>query len=130
MDVFVYGTLTDPNRVDDLLGDWAFGPDAVLQGVHRVDGRYPTLVPGGETEGRLLRTTEIDVLDAYEGVDRGLYARVSVPRAADSGTVEVYVGDPAELGVREAVELPSDGSLLDALATYVVDHATVHSTTE
>jgi len=64
MDVFVYGTLTDPARVDELLHDWSFGPDAVLQGAHRVDGRYPTLAPGGETAGRILRTPETAALDS------------------------------------------------------------------
>ena len=44
-----------------------------------MEGTYPTLAPGGQTEGRLLVTPDVDALDAYEGVDRGLYARVSVP---------------------------------------------------
>jgi hypothetical protein len=27
MEVFVYGTLTDPDRVAAVLDDWSFGPD-------------------------------------------------------------------------------------------------------
>jgi gamma-glutamylcyclotransferase (GGCT)/AIG2-like uncharacterized protein YtfP len=128
MDVFVYGTLTDPDRVADLLDDWAFGPDAVLRGVHRVDGRYPTLVPGGETQGRLLRTTDLAALDAYEGVDRGLYARVSVARAEGEGSVEVYVGDPTRLGVADSVEIPGSGPPFDRIVAFVSDRSTVRTT--
>ncbi|WP_435347901.1 gamma-glutamylcyclotransferase family protein [Haloarchaeobius sp. HRN-SO-5] len=130
MDVFVYGTLTDPDRVDDLLDDWTFGPDAVLRGVHRVDGRYPTLAPGGEVRGRLLRTTDLDALDAYEGVDRGLYARVAVARAAADDPVAVYVGDPVRLGTAESVELAGDGPLFDRLVEFVETRATVRTSRE
>ncbi|MFC4406609.1 gamma-glutamylcyclotransferase family protein [Haloarchaeobius iranensis] len=77
MGVFVYGTLTDPDRVAAVLDDWSFVPDAVRRGAHRVDGRYPTLAPGGETAGRLLRTAATDALDRYEGVESGLYRRGS-----------------------------------------------------
>lgn len=141
MDVFVYGTLTDPGRVDALLDDWAFGPDAVLRGAHRVDGRYPTLAPGGETEGRVLRTPERDALDRYEGVDRGLYRRVSVPRRAGTGggvgsetaaddAVQVYVGDPVELAVDDAADPPDGPPSLAALADFISGRCTVVLTRE
>ena len=101
-DVFVYGTLTDPDRAAAVVGDYRFRGSAVLEGLQRVDGRYPTLAPGGSVTGRLLRTADLDALDAYEGVDSGLYVRVSVPRGApespESDGVEVYVGDPDRLG--------------------------------
>jgi gamma-glutamylcyclotransferase (GGCT)/AIG2-like uncharacterized protein YtfP len=80
--VFVYGTLTDPERVVEVLDEpreWSFVGDATLRGLHRADGRYPTLAPGGRVDGRLLETDAIGALDAYEGVDRGLYVRVPVP---------------------------------------------------
>lgn len=76
---FVYGTLTEPERVAELLDRFDLGPEATLYGLHRIEGRYPTLAPGGEVEGRLLETPETQRLDAYEGVDSGLYVRVSVP---------------------------------------------------
>ncbi|WP_248897754.1 gamma-glutamylcyclotransferase family protein [Haloplanus halobius] len=96
MDVFAYGTLTQPDRVASVVDSFVFVGAAVLEGCHPVDGRYPTLAPGGETAGRLLRTDDIDALDAYEGIGQGLYVRVSAPRT-DGGTAVVYVGDPAAL---------------------------------
>jgi gamma-glutamylcyclotransferase (GGCT)/AIG2-like uncharacterized protein YtfP len=96
MDVFVYGTLTNPERVADLVDSYAFVGPARLRGLHLVEGRYPTLAPGGEAAGRLLRTEAVDRIDDYEGVDDGLYVRVSVPRT-DGGEAAVYVGDPDRL---------------------------------
>jgi gamma-glutamylcyclotransferase (GGCT)/AIG2-like uncharacterized protein YtfP len=99
VNVFVYGTLTAPERAGEVLGPdgFSFGPDATLVGCHRVDGAYPTLAPGGETAGRVLRTPAVERLDAYEGVDRGLYVRATVP--GPDGPYAVYVGDPDRLGV-------------------------------
>lgn len=147
MDVFVYGTLTNPDRVRTVLDSFVFVGPAVLEGLRVVDGEYPTLVPpaegssgrtsdpggptdrtsdpgrptdrtsdagepndwtsGAEVAGRLLRTDEVTALDAYEGVDEGLYVRVTVP-VVDEGAVAgegptgtdeaaVYVGDPERL---------------------------------
>ena len=96
MDVFVYGSLTNPERVATVVDSYAFVGPARLHGLHLVEGRYPTLAPGGEAAGRLLRTDEVDRIDDYEGVDDGLYVRVSVPRT-DGGTAAVYVGDPERL---------------------------------
>jgi gamma-glutamylcyclotransferase (GGCT)/AIG2-like uncharacterized protein YtfP len=122
--VFVYGTLTESDRVDEVLEGrpWSFAGDATLRGLHRVDGRYPTLAPGGEVRGRLLETDAVDALDAYEGVDRGLYVRVDVP-AVDApdvdGTAAAYVGDPDRLGVADAVAWPGDGGLGERVRRYV-----------
>jgi len=55
MDVFVYGTLTEPERVAEVLDSYVYVGPATLFGLHLVEGRYPTLAPGGETGGRLLR---------------------------------------------------------------------------
>ena len=55
MYVFVYGTLTDSDRVDELITQYTFEGKVVLEGLHRVKGIYPTLAPGGRVAGRLLR---------------------------------------------------------------------------
>ncbi|SHG43225.1 gamma-glutamylcyclotransferase family protein [Halobaculum gomorrense] len=114
MDVFVYGTLTEPDRVREVLDSFAFVGAATLDGLRVVEGRYPTLAPpvdegvaGDDADtvdapgtgrtvdlaagvdaavgGRLLRTDEVAALDAYERVDDGLYTRVSVPLFAPDG---------------------------------------------
>ena len=100
MDVFVYGTLTEPDRVSEVLDSFVFVGSATLTGLRLVEGRYPTLAPGGETAGRLLRTDEIATLDEYERVADGLYRRVSVPLDASGvhpDEAAVYVGDPDRL---------------------------------
>jgi len=100
MDVFVYGTLTEPDRVAEVLDSYVYVGSATLFGLHLVEGRYPTLAPGGETAGRLLRTEGLEALDEYEGVGEGLYRRVAVPLDAPDGHPDeaaVYVGDPDRL---------------------------------
>lgn len=137
MDVFVYGTLTEPDRVKEVLDSFAFVGAATLAGLRVVEGRYPTLVPpvdadgrdaAGDTAGgalasgadaavggRLLRTDDVAALDAYERVDDGLYTRVSVPLFdADGGRrgeAAVYIGDPARLDALAA--WPGDGSFAE-----------------
>jgi gamma-glutamylcyclotransferase (GGCT)/AIG2-like uncharacterized protein YtfP len=125
MDVFVYGTLTEPERVATLLDSFAFVGGAVLDGLHPVEGVYPTLAPGGRTGGRLLRTDQRARLDAYEGVDGGHYARVTVPRADGDDRVTVYVGDPDALGVHESVCWPGEGPLATRVERYVATHDVV-----
>jgi len=125
MDVFVYGTLTEPDRVREVLDSFAFVGAARLEGLRVVEGRYPTLAPpvdsddgtggridddgiGGDAAvgGRLLRTDEIAALDAYERVGDGLYVRVSVPLVDPDGgrrgEAAVYVGDPERLDAAAA----------------------------
>lgn len=129
--VFVYGTLTDPERAAALLDDWSFAADAELAGLHRVEGEYPTLAPGGSVEGRLLVTDEMGRLDAYEGVDSGLYVRIGVPLVDDGSAddqvalcvgdqVAVYVGDPERLGADAS--WPGEGDFTERVATYVAGH--------
>lgn len=117
MEVFVYGTLTDPAHVRTVLDDWRFDGVAVLDGLHRVDGSYPTLAPGGSVQGRLLRTGEVDRLDEYEGVESGLYDRVSVPRRRDGRSVAVYVGHPDRLDAD--VAWPGEGTFSRRLRDYL-----------
>lgn len=126
MAVFVYGTLTEREQVATVLGDdarYEFVGRATLEGLHRVDGQYPTLAPGGNTDGRLLAVDDagLERLDQYEGVERGLYVRVAVPVTGAAGTdgeqCWVYVGDPARLGVD--VPWPRNGPLRDRVETFV-----------
>ncbi|MFC7156101.1 gamma-glutamylcyclotransferase [Halomarina halobia] len=117
MDVFVYGTLADPERADEVLDDYEYLGEATLSGLHRVDGTYPTLAPGGETRGRLLRTADLTALDAYEGVDRRLYTRVRVPSDTRDGSVWAYVGDPEALFA--PVEWPSDGPFPERVRDFI-----------
>jgi len=139
--VFVYGTLTDRQQVSTLLTEFTFGPSAVCHGLQRVDGRYPTLVPGGEVTGRLLSTPELDRLDRYEGVDRGLYCRVRVPvgsargsetndadqnatdhSAFDVETAAVYIGEPSKIGVGPAVGWPDAEGFSRSVRAYLETH--------
>jgi gamma-glutamylcyclotransferase (GGCT)/AIG2-like uncharacterized protein YtfP len=137
--VFVYGTLTDHDRAGAVLDEFAFRGEATLEGLHRVDGEYPTLAPGGRVSGRLLDTPDLDALDSYEGVDRGLYCRIEVPlvaaetpeqtaeatdRAAET-TCWTYVGDPDPLGVGSEVTWPGDGPFADRVRAHVRDEPVV-----
>ena len=113
MDVFVYGTLTEPERVAEVLDSYVYVGPATLFGLHLVEARYPTLVPGGETAGRLLRTEELETLDEYEGVGEKLYRRVAVPLDAPDGHPDeaaVYVGDPDRLDADAGWSDGGDGS--------------------
>ena len=128
MDVFVYGTLTNPAQVAEVVDAYVFVGPAVVEGLHAVEGRYPTLAPGGRVAGRLLRTDAVAALDAYEGVESGLYTRVSVPVAAGRGdptdpdSVDLYVGDPARLDVTESVAWPGTGTLRERVGHYLAEH--------
>lgn len=136
--VFVYGTLTDPDRVEDVLrsvpnATVELGSTAVLEGLTRVEGEYPTLAPGDRTEGRLLRVDDrgLEALDRYEGVDRGLYERIAVPREdADADDCWIYVGDPDRLGVVEPVEWPGASSFEERVRSAVSERGVVVSTPE
>ena len=120
MRVFVYGTLTDPDTAATVLTECTYEGDATLVGLHRVDGAYPTLAPGGRTEGRLLITDETAALDRYEGVNRGLYTRCSLPLEDGDGTVDCYVGDPAALNA--PAEWPGTGPFPERVRRYCRDH--------
>ena len=107
MEFFVYGTLTESDTATEVLDSFEYRGLATLVGLRRVDGEYPTLLPGGSVTGRILATDEVAALDRYEGVNRGLYVRVSIAREG-SGTVETYVGNPALLGAPD--EWPGSGT--------------------
>ncbi|SFS12028.1 Gamma-glutamyl cyclotransferase, AIG2-like [Halomicrobium zhouii] len=125
MHVFVYGTLCDPDTASGVLDDFAYEGPATLDGLHRVDGEYPTLAPGGEVDGRIIVTDDVAALDRYEGVDRGLYVRVPIPHA-DGGTVQTYVGDPERLGASAA--WPGEGPFRERVRACATDEdVLVHS---
>ena len=123
--VFVYGTLTEPDQVEAVLGstggDYEFVGRATLEGLSRVDGRYPTLAPGGSVEGRLLEVDRVSLstLDGYEGVESRLYVRLEVPMADTERSAWVYVGDPTRLGVDERVSWPKSGSFRERVESHV-----------
>ncbi|WP_255194539.1 gamma-glutamylcyclotransferase family protein [Natronobeatus ordinarius] len=135
---FVYGTLTDSERVAAVLEglEYEFAARATLEGCHRVDGRYPTLAPGGSVEGRLLAVDRsgLEAVDAYEGVDAGLYVRIAVPLEGPDESLEAdsawtYVGRPDRLGVADRVTWPGSGPFADRVrrtverdAAMVVSH--------
>lgn len=123
---FVYGTLTDPARVEAVVDspDIAQLGPATLDGLHRVEGEYPTLAPGGSVEGSLLAVDDsgLDALDEYEGVDRGLYVRVGVSCShpgVDAGRVWTYVGEPTRL--EAGAEWPGDRSFESRVQDEVAD---------
>ena len=128
--IFVYGTLTEPTRVESLFGDGPgtyeiLGP-ATLEGFRRVDGTYPTLLPGGTVDGELLAIDDraLERLDRYEGVDRGLYVRVTVPKA-DGGSAQFYVGDPDKLDATADAVWTDERPFGDAVRRYIMREDTV-----
>ncbi|EMA65177.1 AIG2 family protein [Halorubrum aidingense JCM 13560] len=140
MDVFVYGTLTEPDRVAEVLDSFVFVGPATLTGLRLVKGRYPTLAPVdgatagddrtvAETAGRLLRTEAIDALDEYERVDDELYRRVTVPLDAPDAPdapdasdrhpdeAAVYIGDPNRLDADAT--WPGDGGFDERVVAHL-----------
>jgi hypothetical protein len=65
----------------------------------------------------VLRTPELGALDAYEGVERGLYVRATVP--GPDGPYAVYVGDPERLDADAT--WPGEGSFDDRVARGLAD---------
>jgi len=120
--VFVYGTLTDRDTAAQVVETVEYRGRANVDGLHRVDGRYPTLLPGGSVAGRILVPPAIEPLDRYEGVESGLYVRVQVP-TANGGNVATYIGDPARLGVAD--EWPGSGPFPERVRAYIREHAVV-----
>ncbi len=117
MRLFVYGTLTDPDIAEEVVGDAAFAGRAVCRGLHRAKGICPTLAPGGSVEGRLLDTDRVATVDAYEGVESGLYVRVALPGPGPEGVVSTYVGDPDRLDAD--AEWPGEGAFPERVRRYV-----------
>ena len=81
--LFAYGTLRDKGSSASLLRDCeAMGPAEIGGVLYDIDGEYPALVMYGASavRGEIWRCP-VDILallDAYEGVDDGLFRRVGV----------------------------------------------------
>ena len=97
--LFVYGTLTDEERLEQLTGRRFPHRRATLEGFARVVAAhgYPTIVPqaGGRVEGVLVEGVDaasLAALDAYEDTGR-LFARRPAEVLVDGERVacEVYV---------------------------------------
>jgi gamma-glutamylcyclotransferase (GGCT)/AIG2-like uncharacterized protein YtfP len=124
MHLFVYGSLTSPRRLDEVLGRAHRGERlrARLHGYRRLRARdyeYPFLVPaaGAWTDGVLimdLAESDTRRLDEYEEVDRARYERRSVEvEVWDCGpstrlvAAQTYVAGPA---LAEAAERSAGSS--------------------
>lgn len=106
--VFVYGTLKRGGANHGLLrGQRFLGEARTAAGLTLYSlGEYPGMVPdAGDGDGVIGELWEVDDaclygLDALEGVDEGLYARVAIPLAApaDAGEVQAYLYRPGIAG--------------------------------
>ena len=107
-ELFVYGTLTDPATVLEVLGRPCAAVPAALQNYERRVGRYAYLVEaqGQEVQGRVLGplgAADFETLDEYEvvipkpieGKMRRLYTRaLAEARLADGRSLRCWVYVP------------------------------------
>jgi gamma-glutamylcyclotransferase (GGCT)/AIG2-like uncharacterized protein YtfP len=82
--LFVYGTLMEGGGQGGLLSGCARRPATIRGELFRMPPGYPALRWGGDdvVHGELVQLRDaaiLAVLDAYEGVDQGLYARAVHP---------------------------------------------------
>lgn len=90
--LFAYGTLQEAGQRDAVLrgaATWVVGRGSVAGTLYDL-GEYPGLVAGGATRvpGTLIELADdaaLTLLDAYEGVEEGLYARVRTTVHLDTG---------------------------------------------
>ncbi len=80
--LFVYGTLMEGESQAGLLGGLARRPATVRGTLWDLPAGYPALGPGSDVvHGEVISGVDerrLAVLDAYEGVDEGLYQRVEI----------------------------------------------------
>lgn len=102
--LFVYGTLRAGSNASALLGDAEWLGAAQVGGVlYNIDDEFPALVLYGNTPiaGEVWRCASdlLPRLDAYEGVDKGLFRRIGVeveqPGRAGKIACWTYVAGPA-----------------------------------
>ena len=118
MHLFVYGTLKDARRLTTVVGPQVavrvIGAGTVA-GVLYDAGDYPALQPSTSADdlvrGLLLELDDAALarLDAYEGVDGGLYVRQRCEVSTDDGAVQaawVYVYKRHVAGLRRIAEWP------------------------
>lgn len=98
MRLFVYGTLRDPVRQEQVIGRPVPSRPARLHGYERLEAAYPYIVasPNAVVDGLLLEELDdaaLTRLDAYEDEGR-LYARraVTVDVGGERVPCDVYVG--------------------------------------
>jgi len=128
MDVFVYGSLTEPARVRELLDSFAFVGAATLRGLCVVEGEYPTLAPPEPVEGDRDRPGDDDgdrTSDDGVGDDaaRGIAAVGGrLLRTDEMATLDEYERVDDGLYTRVSVPLCSpDGDPEGEVAVYVGD---------
>ncbi len=96
--LFVYGTLRTGGESNHRLEECEFVRTAAVDGtLYDIDGQHPVLMLYGGTriEGEIWRCPagQLVPLDAFEGVDRGLFRRVGV--LVDGTPCWTYVAGPA-----------------------------------
>lgn len=108
MNLFTYGTLTDPDFVARLLGHPVQMTDAMARGYVRLQPNFYMIFEheGSSTKGKLiadLKEEDIAIIDRYEGNGFGYYDRRTIWIEADGvechlhgdpRTAEAYVGGP------------------------------------
>jgi gamma-glutamylcyclotransferase (GGCT)/AIG2-like uncharacterized protein YtfP len=96
--LFVYGMLIDDATVGSVLGRVPRSREAVLRGFRRTaHDKGPWVVaepdPAAEIHGMVLEGLsegEVDRLDKFEGLDLGLYQRISVHVEVGAHRVEAW----------------------------------------
>ena len=110
--LFVYGTLASGGQQSFLLDGLERRPARVLGRLYRLPAGYPALAPGGSDPvyGELVGAPPerlLALLDHYEGVAEGLFARVVVRALVGSNSADAWayvMRDPRTRGGRH---LPS-----------------------
>lgn len=100
--LFVYGTLRSQGVANPLLADCTRMGEATVGGVlYDIDGEFPALVPYGTARiaGEVWRcpAETLPDLDAYEGVQQGLFRRIGVHvrmHSSDEVGCWIYVAGP------------------------------------
>jgi gamma-glutamylcyclotransferase (GGCT)/AIG2-like uncharacterized protein YtfP len=96
--LFTYGTLRRGGGAHHVLEGCTFIDVSVVRGtLYDIDGEYPALMPYGHTSvpGEVWRCPAplLHRLDAYEGVDHGLFRRIGFQ--AGDHACWMYVAGPA-----------------------------------
>jgi len=120
MQLFVYGTLKDASRLSAVLGPsaWRLLGSATVAGILYDCGEYPALVSARTADdvvpGLLLELDDeqaLAQLDAYEGVDSGLYVRRRCEVRLDNGQLTNawgYLYNRPTVGLRRIAAWPPE----------------------
>ncbi|MFC6787340.1 gamma-glutamylcyclotransferase family protein [Halobaculum halobium] len=129
MDVFVYGTLTEPAHVRELLDSFAYVGAATLSGLRVVEGRYPTLAPpsetvdaGGDADGDAIDGTGPVGADSDTGISVDAAVGGRLLRTDEIAALDAYERVNDGLYTRVSVPLVApDGTRRGEAAVYVGD---------